>query len=87
MIYWCGNFVSLKRGLKAKSIGLSKVGPIILDENGVDFTDPFDTAVPTTFHFKHDIVVSLTIVFVGNPDVENISDAISILSFGNFAID
>ena len=50
--------IEVKRGLKAKSIGVCKVTAVVL------FPYP---AVPGIF-FKHDAGGSLTLIFIGNPD-------------------
>ena len=60
-------------------MGLTKVRPILLNCLGVDFI-LLDPAVPEIFYFKHDVGTSLIIIFIGNPDVENIRDAILVLS-------
>ena len=44
-----------------------------------------DPAVPAIFYFKHNEGASL-INFIGNPNVDNIRDAISVLSLHNVAI-
>ena len=38
-----------------------------------------DLAVPEKFDFKRDEEASLIIIFIGNTDVHNIGDAISVL--------
>ena len=48
------NFVNLKWGLKAKTMGLSKVTPITLDLISVD-SIVFDPAILEIFYFKHDV--------------------------------
>ena len=46
---------------------------------GVDFVF-LDPAFPEIFYFKHDVGASLIISFIGNPDVDNIRDAMAVLS-------
>ena len=52
-------FETLKRGLKAKSMGVFKVwrSRIVLDYIGVD-SILFDPAVPEIFYIKHDVGAS-----------------------------
>ena len=52
----------LKRGLKAKSMGVFKVRPIAYDQIGVD-SILFNPAVPEIFYFKHDVRASNVINF------------------------
>ena len=42
---------------------------------GVDFI-VLDPAVPEIFYFKDDIRASLIIIFIGNPEIDNMRDAI-----------
>ena len=51
---------------------------IVLDQIVVD-SILLDPAVSEIFCFKHDVGASLIIIFVGNPDVGNIGDAILVL--------
>ena len=53
-------------------MGLCKVRPIF------DFI-LLDLAIPELFYFKHDVVASDVIVFIDNPDVDSLSDAIPVL--------
>ena len=39
-----------------------------------------DPAFPEIFDFKHDLETSPIIIFIGNPDDNNISETISVLS-------
>ena len=45
-----------------------------------------DPAVPAIFHFKHDVEAFLTIIFIANPDVDYISNAIVVLFYGYAAL-
>ena len=63
---------TLKRGLKTKSMGVSKVTPIAQDWIKVD-SILLDPAVPEIFHFKHDVDASNVIIFIGNADVYSLS--------------
>ena len=45
---------AFKRGLKAKSIGVFRVWPIVLE----------------IFYFKHDVSASNIIIFIGNSDAD-----------------
>ena len=68
----------LKRGLKEKSMGVSKVDSILLEP-----------AVLKIFYFKHDVRASNAIIFIGNLDVDSfsvVSDAIPVLTWRNVAI-
>ena len=67
-VTFLGTLSQLERGLKAKSMGLSKVRAIVLDLIGVD-SILFDQAVSEIFYFKDDVGASLIKIFVGNPDV------------------
>ena len=63
----------LKRGLKAKLMGVSKVRPIALDEISVDCI-LFDPSVAEIFYFKYDVgdstvILYILIIFTGNPVV------------------
>ena len=53
---------------EGKSVGVSKVRPIVLYWIGVD-SILFDPVVPEIFYFKHDVRASLIIIFIGNSDV------------------
>ena len=59
-------------------MGIFKIRPIELDYIGVD-SILFDPAVSEIFYFKHDVVASLIIIFIGNPDVDYIRDAVLVL--------
>ena len=48
-----------------------KVRPITNDYIGAD-TIFFDPAVSEIFYFKHDVEVSIVIIFIGNPDVDSL---------------
>ena len=65
-----------KHGEKTKSTGISKFRAIALNYIGIDFTLILDPTVPDIFFFNRDVRVSLTVIFAGNPDVDNITDAI-----------
>ena len=45
---------------------------------GVDFI-VLDPAVPEIFYFKDDTRASLIIIFIGNPEIDNMRDAIIVL--------
>ena len=47
----------LKRGLKAKSMRVSKVRAIVLDYIGIN-SIALDPAIPEIFYFKHDVRAS-----------------------------
>ena len=53
--------------IEVRAIGLHEIGA-----NSI-FLDP---AVPEIFYFKHDVEASLIVIFIGNPDVDNIGDDI-----------
>ena len=57
----------LKRVLKTKSVGLSKVRIITLDYIGID-SIRLNPVIPKIFYFKHHAGVFLIIIFIGNPD-------------------
>ena len=38
-----------------------------------------DLAVSEIFYFKHDLRAFLIIIFIGNPDIDNIGDTILVL--------
>ena len=66
----------------AKSIGVFKVGQIVLDYIGVD-SILFDRAVPEIFSFKHNVGASNVVICIGNPDVDSlsiVSNAIPVLT-------
>ena len=54
-----------------------KVGAILLD-----YVDSilFGPVIPEICYFKHDVGISLIIIFVGSPAVYNIGEAILLLS-------
>ena len=52
----------VKQGLKAKSMGVFKVGSIVVDLIRVD-SIPFDPSVAEIFYFKHDVGDSNVINF------------------------
>ena len=52
---------SRRRELNAKSMGLSEVRAIVLDQIDVD-SILLDPAVSEPFYLKHDVVVSLSIL-------------------------
>ena len=56
-----------------------KVRPIVLDYIGNNFI-LLDPAVPEVFYFKLNIGAFLNLIFIGNPDVDNIGDAILVIS-------
>ena len=63
-------------------MGIFKVGRIALDYIGVD-SILFDRAIPEIFYFKYDVDASDhsdVLVFIGNPDVDSLSVAISVLT-------
>ena len=60
-------------------MGLFEVRAIALGYIGVD-SIVFDKASPDIFYFKHDVGAFLIVIFDGNPNVGNISDAISVAS-------
>ena len=77
---------ALKRELEAKSIKITKVRQIVLDSISVEFF-LLNPAVPEIFYFKHDEGASLIIIFIGNPNVDNICDAFLVLSQGQPKLD
>ena len=77
--YVSAGLIIHKRRLKAKLMGVFKVRTIALDYFGVD-SILFDLAVPEIFYFKQYVKASLVVIFVGNPNVDNTGDAISVLS-------
>ena len=54
----------VKRGIKAKSMGLSKVKLIVEDLIGVD-SIVFDPSVAKIFYFKHDFGATNVVNFIG----------------------
>ena len=70
--------ICLKGGLKAKLKGVSKVREIVL--NSIDVDSIFLDLAPEIFYFKHYVGGSVFIIFTGTPDVDNIGDAILVLS-------
>ena len=68
----------VKKGLKAKSMEVSEVRPIVLKKIGVD-SILLDQAVPEIFYFEHDVGVSPIVLLIGNPDVNNNGSAILVL--------
>ena len=69
----------IKQGLNAKLTLVSEVMLIVLDEVGID-PILLDPAVLEIFYFKHDERASLIIIFIGNPDIDDIGNAILVLS-------
>ena len=67
-----------KRGRKEIQRGYFKVRTNVLEYVGAD-SILFDQAVPEIFFFKHDVGSSQTIICIGNPNVDNISNAILVL--------
>ena len=68
-------------------MGISKVRVIVLNRNWVRVGSIFlNLAVPEIFCFKHDVVASLIIIFIDNPDVDDIGDAIVVLFYCNAKI-
>ena len=65
----------IKRGLKAKSKGYLKLGQlycISIDSILLDET------APEIFYCKYNIEASMILIFISNPDVDNIGNAIPV---------
>ena len=70
----------LKRGLKAKSMAVSKVTAKLEQSYYVGVVSILlNPIVLEIFYLKHDVGTSL-IIFIGNPDIHNIHEAFLILS-------
>ena len=66
--------IKLKRGLKAKSMGVLKAKQIVLDQIGID-SHLFDPAVSES---KHDLGAFNVLIFIVNADINSISNAIPV---------
>ena len=71
--------VDLKRGPKAKSIGVFKV-------NDCPKSILLHPAVPEIFSFIHDVRAFTKLIFIGNRDADNIGDNIPVQSYSIAAI-